>query len=172
MQKTKLRDKVLFRRPCIEDGPKIWSLTRDIQTLDLNSGYCYLSLCRHFADTCVVAEHEGELIGFVTAYRPPLEKNVLFVWQIGVAIGFHRQGVGLSMLLELLQRDACREVFFVETTITQTNSASRALFASFQKRLSTHCRESPCFSEKLFPERNHEAEHLLRIGPLNLSHIR
>jgi L-2,4-diaminobutyric acid acetyltransferase len=172
MESTKAKGFTTLRRPCVDDGPKIWRLVKEVTKLDLNSGYCYLVLCSHFADTSVVAERGCDLVGFVTAYRPPLIEDVLFVWQIGVVAPFQGQGVGLAMLLELLGRDICRGVSYVETTIMHSNLASKALFASLQKRLKAPCIESLFFSEDLFPEQHHPGEYLLRIGPFDLSQLK
>lgn len=161
-----------LRHPRVEDGLKIWSLVKAVEKLDLNSAYCYLVLCSHFADTCVVAEEAGDLVGFLTAYRPPAAVNVLFVWQIGVAGLFQRKGLGLAMLTELLRRDSCRGVSYLETTITQSNPASKALFASLQKRLKAPCVESLLYSSDLFPDGNHAEERLHRIGPFDLSQFK
>ena len=51
---------VVLRAAEAADGPAIWKLVRDSRVLDLNSLYSYLLICRHFGDTCVVAETSGE----------------------------------------------------------------------------------------------------------------
>ena len=84
-----------LRSPTVEDAAAIWRLVRDSGVLDLNSPYSYLILCKHFAETCIVAEEAGVIVGFVTAYRPPITPDVIFVWQIGVAQSVRGRGVGL-----------------------------------------------------------------------------
>lgn len=96
----------------------------------MNSVYGYLLLCLHHAPTCVVAEQDGAVVGFVLAYRPPMQPKVVFVWQ--VAVLWEARGLGLAkrMLKTLLERDACRQARFLETTVTPSNTASQALFRS------------------------------------------
>jgi L-2,4-diaminobutyric acid acetyltransferase len=154
-----------IRAPRTEDGAGIWKLVRDSGVLDLNSAYLYLLLCKDFADTCRVAETEGRLVGFVTAYRPPGRPEVLFVWQIGVAVSQRGQGLGGRLLRALAGADACRGVSALETTISPSNAPSRGLFESLARRLDARISEEPCFEEEIFPEEGHEAEPLLRIGP-------
>ena len=157
-----------MRRPRVDDGPRIWRLVKDSEALDLNSPYCYLLLCHHFGDTCIVAQDREALVGFIVGYRPPDTPNVVVVWQIGVAASKRGQGIGLAMLHELLSRDACREVSFLEATVTPSNTASRALFTTLAQSLNAECIELPGFAASLFPqESGHEAEHLLRIGPFS-----
>ncbi|MDD2638675.1 MAG: hypothetical protein PHO60_06890, partial [Methanothrix sp.] len=51
----------VLRKPEVSDGAKIFNLVEICKPLDLNSVYSYLLLCHHFADTCVVAELDGEI---------------------------------------------------------------------------------------------------------------
>jgi L-2,4-diaminobutyric acid acetyltransferase len=156
----------VLRPPRVEDGERIWRFVGASETLDLNSPYCYLILCHHFADTCLVAEEDNALIGFIVGYRPPKAKNVVVVWQIGVAASRQGRGLGLAMLRELLRRDACGDVSFLEATVTPSNSASRAMFTAFARSLNAEWMLLTGFDAALFPkEVNHEAELLLRIGP-------
>ena len=145
----------------------MWRVVRDSGVLDLNSPYSYLILCQHFGETCLVAEEAGEIVGFVTAYRPPVASNVIFVWQIGVAQSMRGRGVGLTLLETLVRKEAASGVSFLEATVTPSNAPSQALFRALAQRLRTQCEETPCFSTQLFPDETHEAEDLFRIGPFS-----
>lgn len=156
----------VIRPPTISDAPKIWRLVGDSGVLDLNSSYLYLLLCRDFSQTCLVADRDSHLGGFVTAYRLPNQPEVLFVWQIGVCSSARRQGLGLRMLSELVSRSGPRFPRFVETTVSPSNTASRNLFESWARRLGVPLIETEGFSESDFPTGDHESEPRLRIGPL------
>ena len=145
---------------------------RESGVLDLNSPYCYLILCKDFAETCVIAEQDRELVGFLTAYRPSTHPEAVFVWQIGVSEAARGQGLGTAMLLSLLDRDTCRNVAYLEATVTASNVQSRRLFQSVARRLHTRFAEQAGFGEELFPDGRHEAEWLIRIGPLQKSNQR
>ena len=150
------------------DGQAIWALVRDSGVLDVNSPYCYLILCKSFADTCLVAEQDAEVVGFVTGYRPPSFSNVFFLWQIGVSEAARGRGLGTAMVLSLLQRESFRDVSHLEATVTPSNLPSKRLFQSVARRLQAQLVEHPCFGTELFPDGGHEPEHLIRIGPFDL----
>ncbi len=158
----------LFRVPQVADGTKIHALVGNSAPLDLNSSYCYLLLCRYFADTCVVAEENNEIVGFLSGFRPPVSDDVFFVWQVAVDRRNRRRGLGKRMLHELLQRPWGREVRFLETTVTPSNDASRLLFHAFAQELGAPCEEAVCFPQEAFGPEAHEAEHLVRIGPFHI----
>ncbi len=145
----------------------IWQLVKDTGVLDLNSPYAYFLLGEHFADTCAVAEHEGEIVGMVSAYIPPRTPDVLFVWQIGVAASARKQGLALQMLLWLLQQESCNDIKTIQTTITPSNEPSRALFRALAQRVNADLLERPdYFKAEWFPHKNHEPESLFTIHPV------
>jgi len=160
-----------LRRPEVSDGSKIFGLVEACKPLDINSVYSYLLLCHHFAETCVVAEDKGEIVGFLSGYRPPDREKVFFVWQVAVAPRMRGQGLGKLLIAEALQRPAARRCSFLETTITPSNEASRRLFTSLARDLKARCTIIPCFAGQHFGEENHEPEHLFRIGPFSLERV-
>jgi len=156
-----------IRNPNINDGAKIWGLIHEGKPLDPNSSYLYLLLCQHFSNTCLVAEENSKLLGFVSSYMPPKLPNVIFIWQIAVHESARGQGLAKNLLRKLIQQDECRDVKFVETTISPSNKASEKLFRSFAKELKVECRQMPFFPKNIFPSKEgHEEENLFRLGPL------
>lgn len=158
---------ILYRRPSLGEGKYLHALVGDCPPLDVNSTYAYMVLCAHFADTCVLAEDQGSLVGFTTAYRMPAAPDVLFVWQVAVHGRVRGRGVGSRMLLELLARPSCSSVTTIETTIGSDNRASWALFESLAGKLGAVTSREMFFRKEDFREPGHEAELLLRIGPFD-----
>lgn len=155
-----------LRIPSSEDGTPVHNLIRKSAFLDDNSLYCYLLLCTHFADTSVVATMGEDIVGVVTGYIPPQQPDTLFVWQVAVDTPAQNRGVASQMLNHILARDACRDVRFVETTVTKDNAASRAMFASLARRHSASIDESVMFDRQTHFLNLHDTEYRLRIGPL------
>lgn len=87
-------DDITLRRPRAEDGSAIWRLIASCAPLDENSMYCNLLQCDHFADTCVVAERAGEIVGWVSGYVLPDDSETLFIWQVAVSDAAKGQGSG------------------------------------------------------------------------------
>lgn len=153
--------------PTVSHGAHIYRLVSECRPLDLNSVYAYLLLCEHFAQTCVLAEHAGRVVGFVSAYRPPARSEAVFVWQVAVAEQMRGGGLARSMLHELLGRDTVRDCHYLETTVTPSNAPSRRLFQSLAQELDALLVERVLFHEKDFGGGGHETEVLLRIGPFS-----
>ena len=167
MNETRRDDVTLtVRKPALGDAADIHQLVVDGGTLEANSGYAYVLLCSHFAATSLVAEAEGELLGFVTGYRPPSHPDSVFVWQIGIAS--HARGRGLASILldRLVALPACADVQYLEATVTPSNEPSKNLFLGFARRHGVPCRVRDGFAATVFPDECHESEQLYQIGPL------
>ncbi len=158
---------ISFRHPRIGDGAPMLELVKASPPLEPNTCYAYLLLCHHFGDTCIVAEHEGDLWGFVVGYRPPKEPDTLFVWQIAVSSKARGQGLGSRLLRQLLESQPAGSVRYLTSTVTPGNEPSMRLFHSFAEKLGVPCEQSVLFEESAFGQGEHEEEHLLRIGPIN-----
>jgi diaminobutyrate acetyltransferase len=138
---------------------------REAGVLDLNSSYAYLLLADRFGDTSVVAEHEGRILGFVAGFLPPRQPDTVFVWQIGVSPEARGLGLGRRLLGRLVDLPGCRDVSFLETTITPSNEASERLFRSFARHNRADVDVRAGYTTPLFPD-GKEQERLFRIGPL------
>lgn len=157
---------VIFRTPRAEDGPAVSRLIAQCPPLDANSAYCNLLQCTHFAETCLIAERAGVPAGWISAYRVPAAPDRLFIWQIAVPATMRGLGIGRRMLEELLNRQAVRGVDMIESTITDANAASWALFRSVARSLGAELSRQPLFDRNIHFAGSHDTEHLVRIGPL------
>lgn len=157
---------IVYRPATPTDGREMWHFVKQAGVLELNQSYAYILLCQHFGNTCLVAETDEKMVGFVLAYVPPRQPDTVFVWQIGVARDVRGRGVGLHLLRHLLALDGCRNVQYIEASITPSNKPSQSLFRAFARKWGVSCRKLPFFPSEFFPEQ-HEPEYLYRIGPLH-----
>lgn len=163
---------VVFREPDKFSGAEIARLVLDTGVLDVNSAYAYMLVGEHFGRTSVIAEVEGQLAGFISAYCPPDKPDTVFVWQVGVADAGRGRGLATRMLFEIVRRPACAHVSHLDTTISPSNTASMALFRGFARKLGTDVTETELFAAELFgDEGGHEPEILFRIGPFDTRNI-
>ncbi len=133
--------------------------------LDPNSVYCNLLQCSHFDGTSICAKQGDQLVGFVSGYIIPARPDTLFIWQVVVAERGRGQGLAGRMLDALLGRPECGKVDYIETTITPSNTASRALFKKFAATHGAEPSITKGFDRKLHFQDHHESEELWRIGP-------
>ncbi len=159
-------DHIVLRIPDRRDGAYLHDLIAGCPPLDLNSRYAYLLMCEHHANTCVVAEFNGELAGAITAYIPPSQLDTLFIWQVAVAPSMQGQRLASRMLDSLTERCAQTHGFKnIEATISPSNIGSQKLFASYARRHHVDIKGRPYLSAVDFGDGKHEEEWLYQIGP-------
>jgi L-2,4-diaminobutyric acid acetyltransferase len=161
--KTTRRANVHLRKPTVEDGSDVWELISACKPLDENSMYFNLIQCDHFADTCILAEREGQIVGWISGHIPPEKPDALFVWQ--VAVSPEARGLGLAgrMLRALFDRPELADVTRIETTITRDNKPSWALFRAFAKKRGGTLTHAPHFERGAHFDGNHATEYLVNI---------
>lgn len=164
-------DDICLRKPESADGARVNKLISECSPLDENSVYCNLLQCTHFSDTCVAAELDGELVGFISAYIPPKQQNVLFVWQVAVLENVRGRGLGKQMLADLLDRSECNDIQFIEAAITPNNEASWSMFGNFAYQRKWRTEQFILFDSRVHFAGEHSDEYLLRIGPFNRNDV-
>ena len=160
-----MSNKIELRIPTLSDGMDVYRLVERCPPLDANSSYCDILQCGHFAQTSVAAEMNGEIVGFISAYKKPEQENTLFVWQVAVDEKARGLGLASNMLMHILQRPQCQGVNRLETTITEDNKGSWALFERLAKTLSTDLNSSIWLEKQKHFDGQHESEALVVIGP-------
>ena len=165
LESNNLRWAIELRLPTAKDGVQVSRLISQCPPLDTNSTYCNLLQCSHFAGTSVAAFRGKDLVGFISGYIVPGHANTLFIWQVAVSDRARGQGLATRMLKHILARPQCRAVTYLETTITEANSSSWALFKGLAAKLETDCSSAVMFDRKQHFDDLHDTEMVVRIGP-------
>lgn len=167
---TKYRDqikpKLRYRNTTPQDSLAVWQLVQDSGTLEANTAYFYLIFCSDFAQTCLIAEFDDEVVGVVIGYHPPTEPATAFCWQIGVHPDWRGQGVASELLRHWLNQPANQTVRWLTATVAVDNPASDRLFRRFAQKHHCPCEVREHFTASLLAPGN-APEPLYRIGPLN-----
>ena len=158
---------VTLRKPNSTDGFALNNLVERCKPLDTNSVYCNLLQCH---DTAIAAETaDGDMVGFISGYRPPARQDTLFVWQVAVDSRMRGQGLALKMLLALIERVRADGVSRLETTISPGNDASEALFKKAFRLLGAEYSTEVLFSRETHFNGQHDDEVIYRAGPFTQS---
>jgi|TARA_Y100000815_G_scaffold273356_1_gene304406 L-2,4-diaminobutyric acid acetyltransferase len=153
----------LLRKPEATDGAAIWDLVRACKPLDENSMYANLIQADHFRDTCVLAELDDEVVGWISGHMIP-QQDAFFVWQVAVGEQARGLGLGKKMLKELISRDVARDACELKTTITKDNDASWGLFRSFARDIGGDLDDEPHFTRDEHFDGAHATEHMVTIA--------
>ncbi|MFT5118664.1 MAG: L-2,4-diaminobutyric acid acetyltransferase [Kiritimatiellia bacterium] len=106
-----------------------------------------------------------EVAGFISGYIIPERPDTLFIWQVAVAEQARGLGLASRMLAGILARPGQKNVSYLETTITEDNKPSWALFKRLAKTLSADFNSSQWMDKEAHFEGLNDSESLVRIGP-------
>ncbi len=162
----KLDATVTVRTPMAKDGQKLYKLAKEAGGLDVNSEYAYLLLGTHFSKTCAFMEENSKPLGFVSAYILQDHPDTLFIWQVAIDRKHRKRGLAKTMIKDILNRDVCQTIRYLQATITPSNIASQKFFESLSRDLGAEFTKLPLFNKELFFE-EHEEEFLIQIGPFS-----
>ncbi|MDR4519840.1 MAG: diaminobutyrate acetyltransferase [Nitrosomonas sp.] len=165
---VELLNDVVIRPPCVTDGASVNALIARCPPLDRNSLYCNLLQCTHFSATSALAEQEGKVIGFASGYRLPDEPETLFIWQVAVDRIARGRALGKHLIFDILSRPVCTGVSMLKTTVTQSNSASQAMFDKTAAVLDAPHRRTLLFDRDRHLGGSHSSEFLISIGPFQI----
>ncbi len=158
-----MEDEIILRHPVKEDGLTVFNLIKASPPLDLNSSYYYYMMCADFGKSSLLAERNGELLGYISGYTPPEDEGTLFVWQVAVSEAARGKGLAGALLANLVQ-DWNGLITTVKTTISPSNKASQALFNGFAEKNNYPISTSEFLSAKDFGSGDeHEDEVLYTI---------
>ena len=139
------------------------------EALDDNSLYCNFLQCTHFASTCMLAELDGEIVGWVSAYRPPEEPEALFVWQVAVAEAARGRRLARRLIANLLTSESCEGVERLKTTITPDNKSSWRMFEGVADEFDAKITDKVWLCGDEHFSGDHDSEHMLTIAPIDAS---
>jgi L-2,4-diaminobutyric acid acetyltransferase len=110
-----------------------------------------------------VAVHGDKIVGFVSGYMIPNEKDTLFIWQVAVDENYRGNDLARRLILDIVQREELG-IDFLHTTVSPSNSSSIRVFEKVANHYETKMESVKFFEEGDF-NNQHEEEVLYKIGP-------
>jgi L-2,4-diaminobutyric acid acetyltransferase len=95
--------------------------------------YAYWILENYYSSTCIVAEENNNIIGFISG-MPSIDRGSIFIWQICVHSDYRGKGISVLLLDALIKK--AKELKFkkIELSISDSNAISQSLFKSYAKK--------------------------------------
>jgi L-2,4-diaminobutyric acid acetyltransferase len=157
--------KIKIRNLTSDDIKEVYHLlSANRPYVGLNSRYTYFLLAKDFSNTCLVAEHDGKIVGFSSGYMSPVRNDTFFSWEAVVHKDYRGNQLQKRMLLHQIWLTGAK---YFEGTVNPSNEASKKNFLGLAQMLGTSCEETVMFSEEDFENDGHEAEILFRVGPIS-----
>jgi L-2,4-diaminobutyric acid acetyltransferase len=122
------RSDVKVRSCTPSDFAEVLNIVQQSDKISHHTSYTYWVALRAWPDLFLVAELDGEIVGFAFGLRAAEQPHQVFLWQIAVDPEHQRLGIGELLLHTLIARAARSGALELTTTISIDNGPSNALF--------------------------------------------
>lgn len=159
----KSRVEVDLRPPTLETAQVMFDIASSSSAVDTYPEYFYLTMCRDFSATSLVAYQEGSPVAYALAYAKYEDPGVLFIWQLAAVRKLRPIGVAKHLIRALI--DSRREhLSYVEATIDLDNVIIYNVLAKIAKEYGVEMNIFPLYEGRHFTI-DHRPEHLIKLGP-------
>ncbi|MCF7872697.1 MAG: GNAT family N-acetyltransferase [Candidatus Omnitrophica bacterium] len=107
---------------------KVLELVKRCRPLEVYPGHLYKIIFRYFKDLCIVAEVEGQFIGFAMGFSAQNPDKTCFLWQIGVNPKIQAKGMGKELVAYFEKKVKSLGYNRIELTVDLENIPSQKLF--------------------------------------------
>ncbi|MCC7572272.1 MAG: GNAT family N-acetyltransferase [Candidatus Methanofastidiosum sp.] len=124
---------MIIRNCTVEDVDRIRKFVDRCKPLELHTPFTYWTLFNYFSNLCFLMIEEDELIGFISGIKGLLDKEVVYLWQIGISKD-HRGKNYASVLIDnfikaVIELD-CNKI---QVSISPDNEVSYKAFLKYVK---------------------------------------
>lgn len=155
--------KPIVRFPSEEDSAEVMELINESEISK------YAALSRNIlqkdllSETSVVAELDGQIVGWMAAYKLPHDLETLFVWQLIVSEDERGLGLGSLMINSALNRDICEGVERVQTAIEADDGDTWRSFKRFAHSKNTDLNVETDYTHSLHKSKLDASECIVTV---------
>lgn len=154
---------VELKPPTLAAAQMMFDIASATPAVDTYPEYFYLTMCRDFAATSLVA-HEGDTpVAYALAYAKHEDPSVLFIWQLASVQRPRNRGVAKRLIRGLIN-SRLDTLFYVEATIDLQNNIIYNVLNKIAVEYGVPMNTFPLFEARHFSA-NHPPEHLIKLGP-------
>lgn len=128
--------------------------------LGVHTPYSYWVVCNYFGDSCFIVKENDKVAGTILTVR---NKDVLFVWQIGVLKEYRNKGYSQILYDAILDFARKNGQSKIAMSIDPTNKASFNALTSFCRRNNLSYKQTGYVDLKIPEENYSEYEKLIEI---------
>jgi L-2,4-diaminobutyric acid acetyltransferase len=120
--------KIIIRNPKEEEFLDVYKFVSNCKPLENYYEHFYKIMLRYFRNSCVLAKLDDDIVGFMLGFTSQVDKDIFFLWQIGVKSDMQNRRIGKKILEEterLAKNIGCTKI---HTTVDPGNIHSQRLF--------------------------------------------
>ena len=124
---------MIIRNCTVEDVEGVRKFVDVCKPLELHTPFTYWTLFNYFSNLCFLMIEGEELIGFISGIRSSLDKDVVYLWQIGVSKEQRGKNYALLLIGHFIKAVIGLDCNKIQVSISPENQASYNTFVKYAK---------------------------------------
>jgi len=124
---------MVIRNCTIEDVDRVRRFVDLCKPLELHTPFTYWTLFNYFSNLCFLMMEGEELIGFISGIRSSLDKDVVYLWQIGISKEQRGKNYASLLIDHFIKAVIGMDCNKIQVSISPENQASYNTFVKYAK---------------------------------------
>ncbi len=124
---------MIIRNCTVDDVSRVRLFVDQCKPLDLHTTVTYWTLFNYFSNLCFLMLEEEKVIGFVSGVKSSLDKEVVYLWQVGVAKNYRGNNYASLLLDHFFKASKNLDCSKIQVSIAPENEPSYNAFFKYSK---------------------------------------
>ena len=124
---------MIIRNCTVGDVDRVRRFVDTCKPLDLHTPFTYWALFNYSSNLCFIIEENEDVIGFVSGIRSSVEKDIVYLWQIGVSKDQRGKNYSSVLIENFIGSVSSLNCNKIQVSIDLNNEASYNTFLKYTK---------------------------------------
>ncbi|KYC53386.1 MAG: Acetyltransferase (GNAT) family protein [Candidatus Methanofastidiosum methylothiophilum] len=124
---------MIIRKCTVEDIDSLRIFVNECKPLELHTPFTYWTLFNYFSNLCFLILDEEKVIGFISGIRSSVDKDTVYLWQIGVSKEYRGKKYASLLIDHFIKAVSDLDCNKIQVSISPENESSYNAFAKYTK---------------------------------------
>ncbi|HOI76464.1 MAG TPA: GNAT family N-acetyltransferase [Methanofastidiosum sp.] len=124
---------MIIRNCTVEDVDRVRRFVDACKPLELHTSFTYWAIFNYFSNLCFLMIEDEKLIGFISGIRSSLDKDAVYLWQIGVSKEYRGKKYASRLIDHLIKGAIFLDCNRIQVSISPENESSYNTFLKYTK---------------------------------------
>lgn len=124
---------MIIRKCTVKDVDSVRRFVDKCKPLELHTPFTYWTLFNYFSNLCFLMEEEERILGFISGVRSSLDKDIVYLWQVGVSKEYRGKNYASLLIDHFVKAVIDIDCNKIQVSISPENESSYNAFAKYTK---------------------------------------
>ena len=124
---------MMIRKCTVEDVDSLRIFVNECKPLELHTPFTYWAIFNYFSNLCFLMIEEEKIIGFISGVRSSLDKDIVYLWQIGISKDYRGKNYAFLLIDHFIKAVIGLDCNKIQVSISPENQSSYNAFTKYTK---------------------------------------